>query len=79
MCEPLVVDIPKIRCPACGKWCRGKTMVGPFWTLAHSILGVTDRVIDLQESSVVVDRVIHRQESSVVPRLNVYTLIPAHQ
>ena len=40
--------------------------MGPLWQLAHPILGATDRVIDLQESSVVVDRVIDLQESSAV-------------
>ena len=42
------------------------TRVGPLWQLAHPILGATDRVIDLQESSVVVDRVIDLRESSAV-------------
>ena len=40
--------------------------MGPLWQLAHPILGATDRVIDLQESSVVVGRVIDLQESSAV-------------
>ena len=40
--------------------------MGPLWQLAPPILGATDRVIDLQESSVVVGRVIDLQESSAV-------------
>ena len=40
--------------------------VGPLWQLAHPFLGATDRVIDLQGSSVVVGRVIDLQESSVI-------------